>query len=93
MEAAVIGLQSEQWGQKVAAILVLDSKHSATGSREGKPWGILDLRRALKEKLSDYKIPQEMRVLDGGIPRNAMGKGKLNTPLTIIGLFSILYKG
>ncbi|KAM5432517.1 hypothetical protein McanMca71_004391 [Microsporum canis] len=74
LEAAVIGLQSEQWGQKVAAILVLDSKHSATGSREGKPWGILDLRRALKEKLSDYKIPQEMRVLDGGIPRNAMGK-------------------
>ncbi|KAM5470554.1 hypothetical protein MferCBS49748_002370 [Microsporum ferrugineum] len=74
LEAAVIGLQSEQWGQKVAAILVLDSKHSTTGSREGKPWGILDLRRALKEKLSDYKIPQEMRVLDGGIPRNAMGK-------------------
>ncbi|EGE08823.1 AMP-binding enzyme [Trichophyton equinum CBS 127.97] len=74
LEAAVVGLPSEQWGQKVAAILVLDSKHAATGSGEGKPWGILDLRRALKEKLCSYKIPQEMRVLKGGIPRNAMGK-------------------
>ncbi|GBF64734.1 acyl-CoA synthetase [Trichophyton mentagrophytes] len=74
LEAAVVGLPSEQWGQKVAAILVLDSKHAATGFGEGKPWGILDLRRALKEKLSSYKIPQEMRVLEGGIPRNAMGK-------------------
>lgn len=79
MEAAVVGLPSKQWGQKVAAILVLDTKHAATGSGGGKPWGILDLRRALKEKLSSYKIPQEMRVLEGGIPRNAMGKGKCST--------------
>ncbi|EFR04502.1 hypothetical protein MGYG_07510 [Nannizzia gypsea CBS 118893] len=74
LEAAVVGLPSEQWGQKVAAILVLDPKHATTESGEGKAWGILDLRRALKEKLSGYKIPQEMRILEGGIPRNAMGK-------------------
>ncbi|KAK2838280.1 hypothetical protein FQN49_006437 [Arthroderma sp. PD_2] len=74
LEAAVVGLSSEQWGQKVAAVLVLDPKYANTGTREGKPWGILDLRRSLKEKLSEHKIPQEMRVLDGGIPRNAMGK-------------------
>ncbi|KAF3480607.1 coenzyme a synthetase [Arthroderma uncinatum] len=74
LEAAVVGLPSDQWGQKVAAVLVLDPKHANTGTREGKPWGILDLRRALKEKLSEYKIPQEMRILENGIPRNAMGK-------------------
>ena len=36
----------------------------------------MDMRRALKDRLVAYKIPQEMKVLDA-IPRNAMGKGKL----------------
>lgn len=33
------------------------------------------MRRALKDRLAAYKIPQEMRVLES-IPRNAMGKGE-----------------
>lgn len=33
----------------------------------------MDMRRALRERLAAYKIPQEMRVRDE-IPRNAMGK-------------------
>lgn len=35
----------------------------------------MDMRRALKDRLANYKIPQELRVLEG-IPKNAMGKGK-----------------
>lgn len=35
----------------------------------------MDMRRALKDRLASYKLPQEMKVLDGPIPRNAMGKG------------------
>jgi hypothetical protein len=35
----------------------------------------MDLRRALKGRLAGYKIPQEMRVITGELPRNAMGKG------------------
>jgi malonyl-CoA/methylmalonyl-CoA synthetase len=31
------------------------------------------MRRALKEVLANYKIPQEMKVVES-IPRNAMGK-------------------
>lgn len=31
------------------------------------------MRRALKDKLANYKIPQELKVIDS-IPRNAMGK-------------------
>jgi hypothetical protein len=39
------------------------------------------MRRALKDRLAGYKIPQEMKVLET-IPRNAMGKGKsYHTPL------------
>lgn len=73
-EAAVVGLPSEQWGQKVAAVIVL-SEEGQTAGRGGKPWGPMDMRRALKDRLAAYKIPQEMRVLEG-IPRNAMGKGE-----------------
>lgn len=75
-EAAVLALPSEQWGQKVAVVLALDPQAAESGGRGGKPWGIMDMRRALKDKLANYKIPQEMRVVQDGLPRNAMGKGE-----------------
>ena len=34
------------------------------------------MRRALKDRLANYKIPQELKVLENGLPRNAMGKSK-----------------
>jgi len=73
-EAAVVGVASEQWGQKVAAVVVLDPAHAQSG-RGGKTWGVMDMRRALKDKLANYKIPQEMKVVEG-LPKNAMGKSK-----------------
>lgn len=45
-----------------------------TSGKKGK-WGVMDMRRALKDRLAAYKIPVEMRVVDE-VPRNAMGKGK-----------------
>lgn len=72
-EAAVLGLASEQWGQKVAAVIVLDPEHANSG-RGGKPWGVMDLRRALKDRLANYKIPQELKIVEE-LPKNAMGKG------------------
>ncbi|KAL4995670.1 hypothetical protein BDV10DRAFT_125900 [Aspergillus recurvatus] len=73
-EAAVVGLPSEQWGQKVVAIVVLNLEVAVKTGRNGKPWGALDMRRALKDRLALYKLPSEMKVLEGVIPRNAMGK-------------------
>ncbi|KAL6235107.1 hypothetical protein BDW75DRAFT_210588 [Aspergillus navahoensis] len=73
-EAAVVGLPSEQWGQKVVAIVVLNPEIAAMTGRDVKPWGALDMRRALKDRLAVYKLPSEMKVLEGAIPRNAMGK-------------------
>lgn len=70
-ETAVLALPSEQWGQKVAAVVVLHPDAGISG-KKGK-WGIMDMRRALKDRLAVYKIPVEMRVVDA-IPRNAMGK-------------------
>jgi malonyl-CoA/methylmalonyl-CoA synthetase len=71
-EAAVVAVPSGKWGQKVGAVVIL--KEDAEG-KKGK-WGPMDMRRALKDRLAGYKIPQVMKVVDE-IPRNAMGKSKL----------------
>ncbi|KAK3702939.1 hypothetical protein LTR37_014788 [Vermiconidia calcicola] len=71
-ECAVVGLPSEAWGQKVAAVVVLTEVGRSSG-KGGRPWSAMDMRRALKEKLVAYKIPQDLKIVDQ-IPRNAMGK-------------------
>ncbi|KAH0836176.1 hypothetical protein AYO21_08621 [Fonsecaea monophora] len=83
-EAAVVGVPSEQWGQKVAAVVVLNDK-GKSGGRGGKQWGAMDMRRALKDNLANYKIPQELKVVEH-IPRNAMGK--INKKMLVKQVFS-----
>lgn len=73
-EVAVVAVDSEKWGQKVAAVVVL-SAEGKTAGKDGKQWSPLDMRKALGDKLVRYKIPQEMKVVDS-IPRNAMGKSE-----------------
>lgn len=68
-EAAVVAVPSGKWGQKVGAVVILDKENGPEGGR----WTPLDMRRALKGRLVNYKIPQVLRVVDH-IPRNAMGK-------------------
>jgi acyl-CoA synthetase (AMP-forming)/AMP-acid ligase II len=94
-EAAVVGLPSETWGQRVAAVIVLKEQNTApqgligdgSGDETGghsrgiyKPWGALHLRRLLGDRLAAYKLPHEVKVLAGNIPRNAMGKGMFLPP-------------
>ncbi|KAK5631495.1 hypothetical protein RRF57_007209 [Xylaria bambusicola] len=67
LEAAVLAVPSGKWGQKVGAVLILDRTICPKG------WKPMDMRRALKGRLANYKIPQILRVVDH-IPRNAMGK-------------------
>ncbi|KAM0227704.1 hypothetical protein ACHAP5_012126 [Fusarium lateritium] len=65
-ECAVVGLPSEAWGQKVAAVVVLSEK-----SEDGM--NLQQLRSALKPRITAYKIPQDMEIVET-LPRNAMGK-------------------
>ena len=67
-EVAVLAVPSGKWGQKVGAVVILDKENV-----EGGRWTPLDMRRALKGRLANYKIPQVLKVVDH-IPRNAMGK-------------------
>jgi len=68
-EVAVLAVPSGKWGQKVGAVVILDREHVPEGTR----WTPLDMRRALKGRLANYKIPQVLKIVDH-IPRNAMGK-------------------
>ena len=77
-------MTSEQWGQKVAAVVVLNPAHVQTG-KGGKTFGVMDMRRALKDKLANYKIPQELKAVEE-LPKNAMGKSVYFYPLDSINL-------
>ncbi|MEQ1830644.1 MAG: AMP-binding protein, partial [Pirellula sp.] len=63
-ECAVVSLPDKTWGEVVTAVAVL------------KPDTILDtvtLRAWCKDRISSYKIPHHLLVVDE-LPRNAMGK-------------------
>jgi malonyl-CoA/methylmalonyl-CoA synthetase len=64
IECAVIGVADETWGEAVAAAVVLSEEVSLE----------LDiLRDWCRERMSVYKIPHRLAVVDQ-LPRNAMGK-------------------
>jgi acyl-coenzyme A synthetase/AMP-(fatty) acid ligase len=50
-------------------------------NESSKTWGtlegILKLRKLLSYRLAKHKLPQQVKIIDGPIPKNAMGKGML----------------
>jgi len=63
-ECAVVGLADDDWGERVAV---------AVGLGEGENLDLEALQSWAKERLSVYKLPRELRMVDA-LPRNAMGK-------------------
>jgi acyl-CoA synthetase (AMP-forming)/AMP-acid ligase II len=63
-EAAVLGVDDEQYGQRLAAFVVLQPGSSATPDA---------LKQHVRENLANYKMPREIVVLEE-LPRNATGK-------------------
>jgi len=63
-EVAVVGLPDAEWGQRVAAAVILREQHSLT---------LDELRAFGKERMATYKVPSRLFCLEG-LPRNAMGK-------------------
>ena len=64
-DVAVVGVESEEWGQRIAAVVVLkDPKQSFT---------LDELRKFLASRLSTYKSPTRLSIVEE-LPKNAMGK-------------------
>ncbi|KAK7208273.1 hypothetical protein BZA70DRAFT_287587 [Myxozyma melibiosi] len=65
LECAVVGLPSLEWGQSVATVIVMAAGHP--------PIEFADLKAQLKLRLTGYKLPKELKIIES-IPRNQMGK-------------------
>ena len=63
-EAAVIGVDDEKYGQRLAAFVVLAPGASATAD---------SLKQHVRDNLANYKVPRELTVLDE-LPRGGTGK-------------------
>lgn len=63
-EVAVVGLPDPEWGERIAAALVLGT---------GPELALEGLRRWAGDRLAPYKLPTRLLVLKE-LPRNAMGK-------------------
>ena len=74
-ECAVVGVADEEWGQRVAAAVIL---------RPGATLALDALRAWAKERLAPYKVPTRLRVVDE-LPRNPMGKVTKPTVSTLFG--------
>jgi malonyl-CoA/methylmalonyl-CoA synthetase len=64
LECAVVGLPDEEWGQRVAAAVVL---------HEGQTLDLSSLRAWSSASLAVHKLPSRLLVLDA-LPRNTVGK-------------------
>ena len=63
-EVAVIGIPDDTWGEAVVAVMSL---------RQGARLALDDLKSWCEGRMSAYKIPKKIQLLDA-LPRNAMGK-------------------
>jgi long-chain acyl-CoA synthetase len=64
-EAAVFGIPDPQWGELVAAVVVLKPGHALTAE---------DLIAHCRRSLANYKIPRRIVVSDDALPKGASGK-------------------
>jgi acyl-CoA synthetase (AMP-forming)/AMP-acid ligase II len=63
-EASVIGVDDKQFGQRLAAFVVLNDGATATAET---------LKEYVRENLANYKVPRDITILDE-LPRSSTGK-------------------
>jgi malonyl-CoA/methylmalonyl-CoA synthetase len=74
-EAMVVGVDDEEFGQRVGAVVTLRDYQSSYSTRpEGRKLLLDSLRQDLTSKLIGYKLPALLRVVDGELPKSQTGK-------------------
>ena len=63
-EAAVFGVEDEQFGQRLAAVVVVRGEAELSED---------DVKRFVKSNLAGYKVPRDVRFVDE-LPRTSTGK-------------------
>jgi fatty-acyl-CoA synthase len=63
-EVAVLGVEDDEWGQRLKAVVALNPGEEATEQ---------ELKGYVKENLAAYKVPREIHFVEQ-LPRNATGK-------------------
>ncbi|PRC43997.1 acyl-CoA synthetase, partial [Mycobacterium sp. ITM-2017-0098] len=63
-EATVLGVDDDQYGQRLAAFVVL---------ADGAARSVDDLKQHVRESLANYKVPRDITILDE-LPRGSTGK-------------------
>jgi O-succinylbenzoic acid--CoA ligase len=64
-EAGVVGVADETWGQRVVAVVRLESPSTVVAA---------DLTSHCRDRIAGYKVPREIRVVVEPLPRTASGK-------------------
>lgn len=79
-EVTVVGVPDDEFGQRVAAAIVLrddtgaDSDQQTCPAEQQKVLKIDQLRKDLGDRLARYKMPTLLRVVTDELPKSATGK-------------------
>jgi acyl-CoA synthetase (AMP-forming)/AMP-acid ligase II len=69
-EVMVVGVEDEEFGQRVAATVSLKQDRKTTR----KELTLEELRNDLRSKIAGYKMPTILRVVQGELPKSGTGK-------------------
>jgi malonyl-CoA/methylmalonyl-CoA synthetase len=77
----VAGVEDEEFGQLVGALVAVKAAASSSSSHEGEAetaaaagLTLEQLRSDLQAKLAGYKLPTVLRVVEGELPKGGTGK-------------------
>ena len=74
-EATIIGVEDEEFGQRVGAVVTLNHNHiKAANGHQQHSLSLQSLRTDMRKALPAYKLPTLLRIVEGELPKGPTGK-------------------